>query len=121
MVHIQRAGEAIKNFETVAGANVNRDNSVGLQLCTRRGKTILLNNVVERWTERPVKLLAVQFGPYFHREKNWSAVTSRVTHLHLTYPEQRLTLKGRAEVTGMFITFVIAYRLTVMHCPFFRC
>lgn len=48
----------IKDDEAVAGAKINKEKPISLQLGTWSGKTIS-SNVVGQWTDSPVKLLGV--------------------------------------------------------------
>lgn len=79
MGHLRKKGEAIKVYETVAGTRIDREKSVGMQRSTCRGKSILSDSVVGRWTEGSVKLLGglVRAGPPI--EKNWTEVSNKVT------------------------------------------
>ena len=70
-----------------------------------------------RWTEGPVKLLGVWFGPDLQVEKNWDEVASRVASLTHKWAERKLSLKGRAEVANTYIASVVYYRLSVVPCP----
>lgn len=59
MKHLRCVGEGIKYYETVVGAKVNHEKSVGLQLGTWSGKSMLPDKIVGSWAEGPIKLLAI--------------------------------------------------------------
>jgi hypothetical protein len=114
---IEVIGTTLREYEAVTGAKINHEKSVGLQLGTWRGRSMPPDSVVGRWTDGPVKLLGVWFGPDLQVDKNWGEVTSRVAHLTQKWAERKLSLKGRAEVANAYIASVIYYRLTVVPCP----
>lgn len=114
---LQRIDESIKKYKTIARARINHERSVGLHLCTWRGKSIRLNNVVRCWMEGLVKMPGVWLGQDLQIEKNWSKVTSKVSVLTQTWSEWWLSLEGKVEVLSVYIAFIISYCLTIMLCP----
>ncbi len=114
---VEVVGTILKEYEAVTGAKINPDKSVGLRLGTWRGRPMPSNSVVGRWTDGPVKLLGVWFGPDLQLDRNWDEVTSKVASLTQKWAERKLSLKGRAEVANTYIASIIIYRLTVVPCP----
>jgi hypothetical protein len=114
---IEVVGTTLKEYELLTGAKINQDKSVGLQLGTWRGRSMPSDGVVGRWTDGPVKLLGVWFGPDLQVDRNWDEVTSKVVSLTQKWAGRKLSLKGRAEVANVYIASVIYYRLTVVPCP----
>ncbi len=114
---VEVVGTIPKEYEAATGATINPDKSVGLRLGTWRGKSMPSDSVVGCWTDRPVKLLGVWFGPDLQLDKNWDEVTSRVASLTQKWAERKLSLKGWAEVANTYIASIIIYRLTVVPCP----
>ncbi|MCP3653585.1 MAG: zinc-binding domain-containing protein [Herbaspirillum sp.] len=99
---------------------MNADKSVGLLLGEWRGEPTpaAASGVgVWRWTEGPVKVLGVWFGPDLQVERNGEEVEIRVAILIQKWAERKLSLKGRAEVANTYIASVVYYRLTVVPCP----
>ena len=62
--------EAVVEFERIAGAKVNFDKSEGLRLGSKRGSNTLPGPF--RWSEGPICILGVWFGPDLQLERNWS-------------------------------------------------
>ena len=60
---------AVKRYEKVAGAKVNFDKSEGLQLgAWKRGSPL---PGLFLWSDGPVRILGVWFGPDVQLEQNW--------------------------------------------------
>ena len=114
---IEAVGAILQEYQQVTGACINRDKSVGLQLGNWRGRPTPASGEFCRWTEGPVKLLGVWFGPDLQVDRNWDEVASRVASLTQKWAERKLSLKGRAEVANAYIASVVYYRLTVVPCP----
>lgn len=109
-------GECIKVYKTVAGANNNREKSVGLQLGTWKVKSIPSDSTVRRWTKCPVKFLEVWFGPNLQVEQKWVEVLNKVNQIVKNFSWQQLSLKGTVYVANMFLTSINGYRLTFVAC-----
>uniref|UniRef100_A0A0L8FV57 Uncharacterized protein n=1 Tax=Octopus bimaculoides TaxID=37653 RepID=A0A0L8FV57_OCTBM len=60
--HVNVIDTALKEYKALTGAIINQEKSVALKLGTWRCKPMTPNNVLERWTEGPVKLFGVWFG-----------------------------------------------------------
>ena len=73
---IKAVKKAVGEYERIAGAKVNFDKSEGLRLGVWRGSNTLLGPF--HWSERPVRILRVWFGPDLQPEQNWSEVQAKV-------------------------------------------
>ena len=98
--------EAIARYEMVAGAKVNFDKSEGLRLGAWRGSVPL--PVTFRWSDDPVRLLGVWFGP---------GLQAKVEAQVVAWLQRQLSLKGRVEVCTVYIFPLILYRLSVLPLP----
>ena len=107
--------EAVASYEKVAGAKVNFDKSEGLWLGAWRGSVPLPGPF--RWSDGPVRILGVWFGPGLQLERNWLEVRTKVEAQVAAWLRRRLTLKGRAEVCAEYIFPLILYRFSVLHLP----
>ena len=68
--------KAVKKYEKVAGAKVNFDKSKGLWLgAWREG---IPHPGPFHWSDKPVRILGVWFGPGLHLERNWLEVRAKV-------------------------------------------
>lgn len=85
---------AIRIYEKLAGGKVKRKKSVGLQLDTWRGNSILPDTHLKRWTDVVVILLGVQI------EKRWCEVTSEIKSVVQIWFERKLSLLGWAGQSG---------------------
>ena len=63
---IKAVKKAVSEYERIAGAKVNFDKSEGLRLGAWRGSNILPGPF--RWSDGPVRILGVWFGPSFQLE-----------------------------------------------------
>ena len=88
LLDIEAVRKAVGEFERIVGAKVNFDKSEGLRLAAWRGSDTLPGPF--RWSDGPVRIFGVWFGPDFRLEQNWSEVQAKVNALVGT-------LKGRAE------------------------
>ena len=66
-----------------------------------------------RWSDGPVCILGVWFGPDLKLKRNWSEVQDRVNAQVGTWPSRRTFLKGRAK----YVFTLILYRLAVLPLP----
>ena len=102
--------KAVEKYKKVAGAKVNFDKSEGLRLGAWRGSVPLPGPF--RWSDGPVRILGVWFGPGLQLERNWLEVRAKVEARVAAWLRRRLSLKGRAEVCA-----VILYHLSVLPLP----
>ena len=107
--------EAVARYEKVAGAKVNFDKSEGLRLGSWWGSVSLPGPF--RWSDGPVRILRVWFGPGLQLERNWFEVRAKVEAQVATWLRRRLSLKDRAEVCAVHIFPLIRYRLSVLPLP----
>ena len=112
---IKAVKKAVSEYECIAGAKVNFDKSEGLRLCAWRGSNTFPGPF--RWSDGPVCILGVWFGPDFLLERNWSEVQSKVNAQVGIWLSKRLSLKGRAEACAMYIFPLILYRMAVLPLP----
>lgn len=92
---------------------INQEKSVSLHFVTWRGRFLQLNYVVEHWTEGPVKLLGIWFGPDLLVE-NLDEVTSRMTSHIKKWTKRKLFLESCVAVAN---ASVIYYHLTIVFAP----
>ena len=107
--------EAVVEYERIAGAKVNFDKSEGLRLCAWTGSNTLPWPF--RWSDGPVCILGVWFGPDLQLERNWSEVHAKVNAQVGIWLSRRLSLKGRAEACAVYVFPLILYRLAVLPLP----
>ena len=107
--------KAVSEYERIAGAKVNFDKSEGLRLGAWRGSDTLPGPF--RWSDGPVRILGVWFGPDLQLERNWSEVQAKVNAQVATWLSRRLSLKGRAEACAVYVFPLILYRLAVLPLP----
>ena len=69
---IKAVKEVVVEYERIAGAKVNFDKSEGLQLGAWRGSNTLPGPFC--WSDGPIRILGVWFGPDLQLERNWSEV-----------------------------------------------
>ena len=65
----------IGRFETVTGAKINREKTVGLRLGSWKGFALPGPFI---WKDGPCKILGVWFEPDLQLEKKWSEVLEKV-------------------------------------------
>ena len=112
---IKAVKEAVVEYERVAGAKVNFDKSEGLRLGAWRGSNTLPGPF--RWSDGPIRILAVWFGPDHQLEQNWSEIQTKVNAQAGIWLSRRLSLKGRAEACAVYVFPLILYRLAVFPLP----
>ena len=66
------------------------------------------------WSDGPVLILEVWFGPGLQLKRNWLEVRTKVETQVVAWLRRRLFLKGRAEVCAGYIFPLILYRLSVL-------
>ena len=108
---IEAVQKAVDRYEKVTGAKINRDKSSGLRLGAWKG--VALPGPFS-WTDGPVRILGVWFGPDLQLEKNWSEVKSKVEARVETWLRRRLSLKGRAEACATYVLPTVLYHLAVL-------
>ena len=96
---IKAVMKAVERYEEVACTKINFDKREGLQFGAWRGGVPLPGRF--RWSDGPVCILRVWFGPGFKLEWNWSEVRANVEALESTWLRKRLSLKGRAEMCAV--------------------
>ena len=107
--------KAVSEYERIAGAKVNLDKSEGLRLGAWRGSDTLPGPF--RWSDGPVRILGVGFGPDLQLERNWSEVQAKVNAQVGIWLSRRLSLKGRAEACAVYVFPLVLYRLAVLPLP----
>ena len=112
---IKAVKEAVVEYERIAGAKVNFDKSEGLRLGAWRGSNTLPGPF--RWSDGPIRILGVWFGPELQLERNWSEVQTKVNAQVGIWLSRRLSLKGRAEACATYVFPLILYRLAVLPLP----
>ena len=112
---IKAVKEAVVEYERIAGAKVNFDKSEGLRLGAWRGSNTLPGPF--RWSDGPIRILGVWFGPDLQLERNWSEVQAKVNAQVGIWLSRRLSLKGRAEACTTYVFPLILYRLAVLPLP----
>ena len=70
-----------------------------------------------RWSDGPIRILGVWFGPDLQLERNWSEVHAKVNAQVGIWLSRRLSLKGRAEACAAYVFLLILYRLAVHPLP----
>ena len=106
---------SVARYEKVEGTKVNFDKSEGLRLGAWKSSVPLPGPF--RWSDGPVRILGVWFGPGLQLERNWSEVQAKVEAQVGAWLRRRLTLKGWAEVCAVYIFPFILYRLSVLPLP----
>ena len=104
--------EAVARYEKVAGAKVNFDKGEGLRLGAWRGSVPLPGPF--RWSDGPVRILGVWFGPGLQLERKWLEVRAKVEAQVVAWLRRWLSLKSRVEVCAVHIFPLILYRLSVL-------
>ena len=117
-LHIKAVKMAVSEYERIAGAKVNFDKSEGLRLGAWRGSNTLPGPF--RWSDGPVRILGVWFGPDLQLERNWLEVQAKVNAQVGIWLSKRLSLKGRAETCTVYVFPLILYRLAVLPLPMAR-
>ena len=104
---IRAVKKAVGEYERIAGAKVNFDKSKGLRLGAWRGSYTLPGPF--RWSDGPIRILGVWFGPDLQLEQNWSEVQAKVNAQVGIWLSRRLSLKGRAEACAVYVFPLILY------------
>ena len=112
---IEAVKEAVVEYEQIAGAKVNFHKSEGLRLDAWTGSNTLLGPF--RWSDGPIRILGVWFGPDLQLERNWSEVHAKVNAQVGIWLSMRLSLKGRVEACAVYVFPLILYRLAVLPLP----
>ena len=107
--------KAVSEYERIAGAKVNFDKSEGLRLGAWRGSDTLPGPFC--WSDGPVRILGVWFGPNLQLERNWLEVQAKVNAQVGIWLSRRLSLKGRAEACAVYVFPLILNRLAVLPLP----
>ena len=103
--------KAVERYE-VAGAKINFDESEGLQLGAWRGGIPLPEPL--HWSDGPIRILGVRFGPGLQLEENWSEVRAKVEAQVGIWLREQLFLKGQAEMCVVYIFPLFFYHLSVL-------
>ena len=112
-LNIKTVKEAVVEYERITGTNF--DKSEVLRLGAWRGSNTLPGSF--RWSDGPVCILGVWFGPDLQLERNWSEVQTKVNAQVGIWLSRRLSLKGRAEACAVYVFPLILYRLAVLPLP----
>ena len=112
---IKAVKKAVSEYEQIAGAKVNFDKSEGLRLGAWRGSNTLPGPF--HWSDGPVRILGVWFGPDLQLERNWLEIQAKVNAQVGIWLSRRLSLKGRAEACAVNVFPLILYRLAVIPLP----
>ena len=115
LLDIEAVKKVVAGYERIAGAKDNFDKSEGLRLGGRAGS--YTRPGLFRWSDGPVRILRLWFGPDLQLERNQSAVQAKVNDQVGTWLPRRLPLKGRAEVCAVYIFPLILCRLSVLPLP----
>ena len=91
-IHIQ-CKEFVDSY-MVTGAKINFDKSEGLRLGAWRGGVPLPGPF--HWSDGPIHILRVWFGPRLQLEGNWTEVQAKVNAQVGTWLWRHLPLRGRA-------------------------
>ena len=100
-LNIKAVKKAVGEYEWIAGAKINFDKSEGLQLGAWRCSDTLPGPF--RWSDGPVRILRVWFGPDLQLERNWSEVQAKVNAQVGIWRSVRLSLKVRAEACAVYV------------------
>ena len=112
---IKAVKKAVSEYERIAGAKVNFDKSEGLRIGGWRGSDTLPGTF--RWSDGPIRILGVLFGPDLQLKRNWSEVQAKVNAKMGIWISRRLSLKDRAEACAVYVFSLILYRLAVLPPP----
>ena len=112
---IKDVKKAVSEYERNARAKVNFDKNEGLRLGAWRGSDTLPGPF--RWSDGPVRILGVWFGPHLQLERNWSKVQFKVNAQVGIWLSRRLSLKGRMEACAVYVFTLILYRFAVLPLP----
>ena len=112
---IKAVKKAVGEYERIAGAKVNFDKSEGLRLGAWRGSDTFPGPF--HWSEGPVRILGLWFGPDLQLEPNWSEVQAKMNAQVGIWLSRRLSLKSRVEACAVYVFLLILYRLAVLPLP----
>ena len=96
--------EAVARYEKVAGAKVNFDKSEGLRLGAWRGSFPLPGPF--RWSDGPIRILGVWFGPGLQLKRNWLEVRAKVEARVVAWLRRRLSFGSPPRVSRKFTNFL---------------
>ena len=112
---IKAGKKVVGEYERIAGAKINFDKSEGLRLRAWRGNDTLPGPF--NWSDGPVRILGVWFGPDLQLGRNWSEVHTKVNAQVGIWLSRRLSLKVWAEACAVYVFPLILYRLAVLPLP----
>ena len=112
---IKAVKEAVVEYERISGAKVNFDKSESLRLGAWRGSNTLPGPL--RWSDGPIRILGVWFGPCLELERNWSEVQAKANAQVGIWLSRRLSLKGSVEACATYVVPLILCRLAVLPLP----
>ena len=84
--------KAVKRYEVVAGTKINFNEIEGLRLGAWRGGVLLSGPF--RWSDGPVRIHGVWFGPGLQLERSWLEVRAKVEAQVGIWLRMRLCLKA---------------------------
>ena len=99
----------------MAGAKINFDKTEGLWLGVWKGSVPLTGPF--SWSDRPIHILGVWFGPGLQLERNSLEIRAKVEAQEAAWCRRRLFLKGRAGVGTVYIFPLILYRFSELPLP----
>ena len=70
-----------------------------------------------RWSDGPIYILGVWFGPDLQLERNWSEIQAKVNDQVGIWLSSWLSLKSRAEACALNVILLRLYRLAVLPLP----
>ena len=112
---IKAVKKAVGEYEWILRAKANFNKSENFRLGVWRGSNILPGPF--RWSDGPVRILWVWFGPDLQLERNWSEVQAKVNAQVGIWLSRRLSLKCRTEACSVYVFPLILYRLAVLPLP----
>ena len=107
--------KAVGEYERIARAKVNFDKSEGLRLGAWRGSDTIPGPF--HWSDGPICILGVWFGPDLQLERNWSEVQAKLNAQVGIWLSRRLSLKSRAKACAVYVFPLILYWLAVLPLP----
>ena len=113
--HIRQVHQVLIRYQQITGSIINCSKSSALRLGGWRGGTPL--PALFDWTDGPIRILGIWFGPDLQLEKNWMEVRTKVGAAVDLWLRRKLSLKGRAEACACYVFPLILYRLAVLPLP----
>ena len=98
------------NAKSVVQVNGRRSEAFVIERSARQG----LEGWPFRWSDGPIHILGVWFGPDLQLERNWSEVQAKVNAQVGIWLSRRLSLKGRAKACTAYVFHLILYRLAIL-------